>query len=88
MKLETILVALAALVLVLGLIWLARAAAQWGGLAPRARGDATGRLALVQVLALDPRRRLHLIRCDNRHLLVLTGGAQDQVIGWTDGAAP
>jgi len=92
MTLQSILLAIAALALVLGLIWLARFAVQWGGLAggarPRRGGDDSGRLALVQVLALDPRRRLHLIRCDTRHVLVLTGGTQDQVVGWLDRAEP
>lgn len=49
------------------------------------------RLALEESLALDPRRRLHLVRCDGRSLLLLTGGAGgDAVVGWTEarGDAP
>ena len=41
----------------------------------------SGRLALVDTLSLDPRRKLVLVRCDGRCVLVLTG-QQDQVLGW------
>ena len=67
--------ALAAVVLLIRL--LARGL-RAGGLAPR-EGR---RLAVQEVLALDPRRRLLLLRCDGREVLVLTGGAQDAVLGW------
>jgi flagellar protein FliO/FliZ len=40
------------------------------------------RLVAVQSLALDQRRRLHLVTCDGRQVLLLTGGAQDVVVGW------
>ena len=76
--------ALAAVVL---LIWLLSRGLRAGGLAPR-EGR---RLAVQEVLALDPRRRLLLLRCDGREVLVLTGGAQDAVLGWlpeADAAAP
>jgi flagellar biogenesis protein FliO len=83
--------AAAALALVLGLILLAGRLARSRLLAPH-RAGAGGRMALVQVLALDPRRRLQLVRCDGRHLLLLTGGSADQVVGWLDappsGTAP
>ena len=39
-------------------------------------------LTLHESLALDPRRRLHLVACGNRRVLLLTGGAQDLVVGW------
>lgn len=50
----------------------------------RAAGVARGgaRLGVEEAVALDGRRRLVLVRCDGRHLLLLTGGAQDQVLGW------
>lgn len=76
----TLLSALAALGVVLGLIWLATRAARWGGLAPRAAG--ARRLAVVDALAIDARRRLTLVRCDGRSVLLLTGGGQDVVVGW------
>lgn len=77
---NTILGALAALALVIALVLLAQRAARWGGLAPRG----TGRLAIVEAVAIDPRRRLCLVRCDQRHLLLVTGGAQDVVVGWIE----
>lgn len=80
MTYDTIIAALGALALVLLLVLLAQRAARWGGLAPRG----TGRLAVVETIALDPRRRLCLVRCDGRHLLLVTGGAQDIVVGWID----
>jgi len=80
--LTTLLAALAALAVVLGLVWLASRAARWGGLAPRPTGGR--RLVVQDALALDARRRLTLVRCDGRTVLLLTGGAQDLVVGWLD----
>jgi flagellar protein FliO/FliZ len=57
----------------------------------RSLGVARGggrRLAVEEAVALDARRRLVLLRCDGRALLVLTGGAQDLVVGWLPGAEP
>ena len=78
----SILSAIAALAAVLALIWLAGRAARFGGLANR---PATGRSLVVQdVIALDTRRRLHLVKCEGRRVLLLTGGGQDVVVGWLD----
>jgi flagellar biosynthetic protein FliP len=72
-----------ALAAVLGLAWLASRLVRLGGLAPRAAG---GRVLVVRdTLALDSRRRLHLVRCDGRDVLLLTGGPQDVVVGWLQG---
>jgi len=46
------------------------------------------RLAVEEALAIDTRRRLVLVRCDSRQLLLLTGGAQDVVVGWLPEQAP
>jgi flagellar protein FliO/FliZ len=46
------------------------------------------RLAVEEAVALDGRRRLVLVRCDGRALLLLTGGTQDQVVGWLPEAGP
>jgi flagellar protein FliO/FliZ len=82
----SVLTVVVALVAVLGLIWLAGRAARFGGMARR---PATGGLLSVQdVLALDARRRLHLIKCDERRVLLLTGGAHDVVVGWLDREPP
>ena len=82
----SILTAVAALLAVLALIWLAGRMARFGGMARRPAGG--GALAVQDVLALDARRRLHLIRCDERRVLLLTGGAQDVVVGWLDHEEP
>jgi len=81
----SVLTAFAALVAVLGLIWLAGRVARFGGMARRPAGG--GALAVQDVLALDTRRRL-LIKCNERHVLLLTGGAQDIVVGWLDHEGP
>ncbi|HUA78479.1 MAG TPA: flagellar biosynthetic protein FliO [Acetobacteraceae bacterium] len=77
---------LIALAAVLALIWLAARGARRFGFAPR--GGGTRRLTLAETLPLDARRRLHLIRCDGRELLLLTGGGNDAVIGWLAHSAP
>ena len=70
--------AAAALAGVVALILLAARLARRGGFAPQG----TGRLRVEESLPLDTRRRLVLVRCDRRAVLLLTGGAQDQVVGW------
>jgi flagellar protein FliO/FliZ len=73
-------VAAIALIGVLALIGLLARLLQFTGwrAAPR-----TGRSLIVrETVALDPRRRLHLIECADRQVIVLTGGSQDLVIGW------
>ncbi len=71
---------LAALVAVLAFILLGGRVARLTRFARKPQG-ASGHLALVDTLNLDPRRRLMLVRCEGRHVLVLTG-QQDQIIGW------
>jgi flagellar protein FliO/FliZ len=75
---ESMLTAAAALAAVLGLILLAARFLRVGGV-PRQGG---GRLVAREVLPLDAGRRLHLVQCDGREVLLLTGGAQDVVVGW------
>ena len=70
----------AALIAVLALILLAARVVRAGGFAPRA--GASRRITVLETTALDPRRRLHLVRCEGRSLLLLTGGAQDALLGW------
>ncbi len=53
----------------------------------RPRNAQQGRLGLLDSLALDPRRRLVLVRCDDRCALMLLG-QHDQVIGWLPDATP
>jgi flagellar protein FliO/FliZ len=83
---SSLLTAFATLVAVLALIWLAGRAMRLSG---RARRPASGRLLSVQdVIALDSRRRLYLIECQGRQVLLLTGGSQDVVVGWSGGNSP
>jgi flagellar protein FliO/FliZ len=43
-------------------------------------------LTVRETIALDPRRRLHLVQCADRQVILLTGGAQDLVVGWVPDA--
>ena len=45
------------------------------------------RLRVVEALPLDPKRRLILVECDGRSVLLLAS-AQDQVVGWLPEFAP
>ena len=75
-----LLTAVAALAVVLALIWLVARAARLVGFSPQTGSGR--RLRLVDSLALDPRRRLHLVACGKRQVLLLTGGGADLVVGW------
>jgi flagellar protein FliO/FliZ len=62
--------ALAALLAVLALAVLAARVLRWRGIAlPQAQQ----RMRLAASLALDSRRRLHLVECDGQRLVVLSG---------------
>lgn len=78
--------AAASLLAVIGLVLLGGRLLRASGFAPAAKPGA--RLSVQETLALDPRRRLVLVRCDGRDLLLLTGGTQDQVVGWLPERAP
>lgn len=87
MTFNTLFLAGGALAMVLALIWLAQRAVRAAGLT----ADLTpggGRLERMQALSLDPKRRLHLVRCDGRDVLLLTGGATDVVVGWLEREVP
>ena len=85
MPLPSPLLAIAALALVLALIWAIQRALCAGLLSkmipPPAPG---GRLRVLQVLALDSRRQLHLVQCGGRDVLLLTSANGDRVVGWLD----
>lgn len=90
MTTTTPLVAAAALAAVVTLVLLLRVVLPRlpRGLLPVAITSARdGTLAVEQVLALDTRRRLVLVRCDGRRLLLLTGGPQDMALGWLEPGA-
>lgn len=71
-----------ALAFVIGLIWLTAHLVKRVGLDKRLRGITGnhGRLAVVDVLYLDPRRKLTLVRADAHEYLILTSGEQAQLI--------
>jgi hypothetical protein len=50
--------------------------------------SAASLLILKDTIALDARRRLHLIQHEDRTVLLLTGGETDVVVGWLDGPKP
>jgi flagellar protein FliO/FliZ len=72
--------AIGALAATIGAIFLVAAIARRSGLAAAARPGR--RLAIVETVSLDPRRRLVLARCDGGEALLLVGGESDQVVGW------
>lgn len=86
MSISHITAALGALAFVLLLLAIAYRLATRFKLPQRLSGNAiaTGMLAIEQTLSLDPRRRLLLINCDGRRLLLLTGGSQDLLVGWVE----
>ncbi len=83
--LQAILTAGAALGAVLGIIVLAGRGARMLRLA---RPTAGRRLILGEALTLDRTRRLQLVTCDGRDLLLLIGGGADQVVAWLPIAQP
>ncbi len=44
------------------------------------KGTGGRRLAVIEAIAIDPKRRLVLLRCDGREALVLTGPAGDLLL--------
>jgi hypothetical protein len=81
---QTIALAGAALAAVLGIILLAGRGARMLRLAQPTAGR---RLVLGEVLALDRTRRLQLVSCDGRELLLLIGSSSEQVVSWLPPAA-
>ncbi len=80
MTTQTILLVVGVLIGVISLIAAAAQLFRLSGWQPRSR---TGRtLALRESIVLDQRRRIHLVQCGERQVVLLTGGGQDLVIGW------
>jgi hypothetical protein len=52
------------------------------------RVDDPAAMKLCGTLALDTRRRLHLVEANGRQALVLTGGGQDCLIAWPQTSPP
>jgi flagellar protein FliO/FliZ len=80
---EPMVTAAGALLVVLVLVALAARLLQMRGWNPRPGAGKV--LAVQESVALDSRRRLHLVQCGQRQVLLLTGGSQDVVVGWIPG---
>jgi flagellar protein FliO/FliZ len=80
MTIQTILLVVGVLIGVLALIGAAARLFQFSGWRAQPRSGRT--LILRESIALDPRRRVHLVQCGQRQVVLLTGGGQDLVIGW------
>lgn len=76
-----------ALAVVMGLIWALAYGAKRTGLDKRLRGvsGARGRMQIVDVLYLDPKRKLTLVKVDTREYVILTAGDTATVIDTKDG---
>ena len=71
----------AAFIAVLGLIGLCALAAKKAGLVAASGGfSKKRRLALVETLALDPKRRVAIIKCDGAEHLIVLGATSETVI--------
>jgi flagellar protein FliO/FliZ len=84
--LSSLLTAVAALVVVLALIWGGARVARLSGFTHRPSGPRL--LSVRDSLALDSRRRMLVVRCGARDAVVLIGGSQDLVVGWLDQPPP
>jgi flagellar protein FliO/FliZ len=80
MTAQTILLVVGVLIGVIALIRAAARLFQFSGWRAPSRPGRT--LILRESIALDPRRRIHLVQCGQRQVVLLTGGGQDLVIGW------
>lgn len=71
-----------ALAFVVGLIWACGYLLKRTGMDKRLRGvtGQQGRLGVVDVLYLDPRRKLTLVRADTREYLIFIAGDTAQLI--------
>jgi len=79
----TLLTSAAALAGIVGVILLIGRALRYTSLG---KPTSSARLLIVKdTIALDARRRLHLVQHGDRAVLLLTGGETDIVVGWLDG---
>ena len=76
--LRFLLALLLVLAIIAGLTWVARRFGLGGQLIPNA--GKSPRLSIVEVKTLDPRRKLVLLRRDDREYLVLLGAGQDVLL--------
>lgn len=85
MQIQSFWLAGSALCLVLALIWLIQFAVHRlrgrPSLANWLPANREQRLRVVQAIAVDARRRVLLLACDDREVWVLTGGPNDVLLG-------
>lgn len=76
-----------ALAFVIGMIWLVAYGMKRTGLDKRLRGvtGQHGRLGVVDVLYLDPKRKLTIVQADGREYLILIAGDQASLIDRLEG---
>jgi flagellar protein FliO/FliZ len=78
----TLLLAAAALLAVVALIHGGAALLRRSGFT---RSGGPERIVSVrESVALDAKRRLHLVQCGARQVVLLTGGPRDLVVGWIE----
>lgn len=53
----------------------------------RPGGQGPRRIRVIESLMIDPRRRLVIVRCDEREHLILLGPASDMIVGVTEAKA-
>jgi flagellar protein FliO/FliZ len=83
----TLMAVLLAILAVPGVLWRMLRGMRPAVLALRLRP--TRRLLSIQeMLPLDGKRRLVMVRCGERNLLLLIGGAQDRVVAWLEDSTP
>ena len=80
MTAQSILLVVGVLIGVIALIAAAARLSQISGWRAQSRSART--LILRESIALDPRRRIHIVQCGQRQVVLLTGGGQDLVVGW------
>lgn len=82
MTADTVVTSLAGLAVAIALVLLVGRLARTLGLARPVTGVLRGarHITLIDTIALDTRRRLSLVACRGREVLVLSGGATDVVV--------
>ena len=83
LSLHSISTAVAALAAVVLLALVAARAVRAAGLARvSTRPGGTARLTIEDTIAIDRSRRILLVRCDDRELLLLAGPTTETILGW------
>ena len=87
LPISSIAMAIVALALVLGLVMLAAGVARRSGLTRLCAPSRTRRLVVQDFVMLDRARKLTIVSCDGRDLLLLTGPTRETVVRWLPGTS-